>query len=162
MEYTIIDLLEDRLKNPKEEIAMVQLIVGRKGKGKTKHLLDKVNGEIKTVNGNIVYLDKSVKHMYELNNKVRLIDVLEFSVKNSDEFIGFLLGIVSQDRDLEQMYLDSFLKIAKLEDENADIASVIDRLEEISSKFNVDFVLSVSKDEFELPENAKSKILVSL
>lgn len=162
MEYTIIDLLEDRLKNPKEEIAMVQLIVGRKGKGKTKHLLDKVNGEIKTVNGNIVYLDKSVKHMYELNNKVRLIDVLEFSVKNSDEFIGFLLGIVSQDRDLEQMYLDSFLKIAKLEDEDADIASVIDRLEEISSKFNVDFVLSVSKDEFELPENAKSKILVSL
>lgn len=141
---------------------MVQLIVGRKGKGKTKHLLDKVNGEIKSVNGNIVYLDKSVKHMYELNNKVRLIDVLEFSVKNSDEFIGFLLGIISQDHDLEQVYLDSFLKIAKLEEEGADMAAVIDRLEEISEKFGVDFVLSVSKDEHELPENAKSKILVSL
>ena len=54
---------------------MVQLIVGKKGKGKTKQLLDKVNTEVKEVSGNIVYLDKSAKHMYELNNKVRLIDV---------------------------------------------------------------------------------------
>ena len=48
---------------------MVQLIVGEKGKGKTKHLLDKVNNEVKNISGNIVYLDKSTKHMYELNNK---------------------------------------------------------------------------------------------
>ena len=48
---------------------MVQLIVGKKGKGKTKHLLDKVNAEVKTIAGSIVYLDKSTKHMYELNNK---------------------------------------------------------------------------------------------
>ena len=54
---------------------MVQLIIGEKGKGKTKHLLEKVNSEIQKISGNIVYLDKSTKHMYELNNKVRLIDV---------------------------------------------------------------------------------------
>ena len=83
---------------------MVQLIMGKKGKGKTKHLLDKVNSEIKTVNGSIVYLDKSSKHMYELNNKVRLIDCTNFPLKNSDEFVGFICGIVSQDHDLEQMY----------------------------------------------------------
>ena len=53
---------------------MIQIIAGKKGKGKTKHLLDKVNAEVKEVHGNIVYLDKSSKHMYELNNKVRLID----------------------------------------------------------------------------------------
>ena len=52
---------------------MVQLIVGNKGKGKTKQLLDKVNSEIKEISGNIVYLDKSTKHMYELNNRVCLI-----------------------------------------------------------------------------------------
>ena len=50
---------------------MIQIIAGKKGKGKTKHLLDKVNAEVKEVHGNIVYLDKSSKHMYELNNKVR-------------------------------------------------------------------------------------------
>ena len=75
---------------------MVQLIVGKKGKGKTKQLLDKVNGVIKTAEGNIVYLDKSTKHMYELNNKVRLIDVSAYPLNNSDEFIGFINGIISQ------------------------------------------------------------------
>ena len=49
---------------------MVQLIVGDKGKGKTKYLLDKVNAEVKEADGNIVYLDKSSKHMHELDNKV--------------------------------------------------------------------------------------------
>ena len=59
----------------KEENIMVELIVGKKGKGKTKVLLDRVNNAVKEANGSIVYLDKSTKHMYELNNKVRLIDV---------------------------------------------------------------------------------------
>ena len=63
---------------------MVQFIVGKKGKGKTKHLLDKVNTEIKDVQGNVVYLDKSTKHMFELNNKIRLIDVSEYMVTDSD------------------------------------------------------------------------------
>ena len=71
---------------------MVELIVGKKGKGKTKVLLDKVNGAVKDANGSIVYLDKSTKHMYELNNKVRLIDVSGFPVKNADEFVGFICG----------------------------------------------------------------------
>ena len=139
---------------------MVQLIVGNKGKGKTKQLLDKVNTEVKEVSGNIVYLDKSTKHMYELNNKVRLIDVSEFMVENSSEFLGFICGIVSQDRDLEKMFLDSFLKIAHLED--GDILPVITKLEKISEMFQVDFILSISLDEQDLPESLKSKIIVSL
>ena len=140
---------------------MVQLIVGKKGKGKTKQLLDKVNTEVKEVSGNIVYLDKSTKHMFELNNKVRLIDVCEFMVENSSEFIGFICGIVSQDRDHEKMFLDSFLKIACLGDDG-DILPVVEKLEKVSESFGVDFVLSVSKDEQELPESLKSKIIVSL
>ena len=139
---------------------MVQLIVGKKGKGKTKCLLDKVNSEIQNVLGNVVYLDKTAKHMYELNNKIRLIVVPDFNVSNSDEFIGFISGIISQDHDLQQMYLDSFLKIACLED--SDITSTLDKLDKLSDKFNIDFVLSVSMDESELPESVKSKVIVSL
>lgn len=139
---------------------MVQLIVGNKGKGKTKHLLDKVNSEIKVIGGNIVYLDKSSKHMYELNNKVRLINVLEYLVSNKDEFIGFICGIVSQDHDLEQMYLDSFMKVAHIEAGEAE--GVIQKLEHISEQFKVDFVISISVDEDELPDSLKSKIIVSL
>ena len=139
---------------------MIQIIAGKKGKGKTKHLLDKVNAEVKEVHGNIVYLDKSSKHMYELNNKVRLIDTSEFGLSSSDGFIGFIFGIISQDLDLEQMYLDSFLKIAKLED--ADITETIDKLDELGEKYNITFVLSISLDADDLPENAKSKVIVSL
>lgn len=139
---------------------MIQIIAGRKGKGKTKQLLDKVNAEIKTAHGSIVYLDKSSKHMFELNNRVRLISLSDFPVANSDEFIGFICGIISQDNDLEQMYLDSFLRIARLEDE--DITATLNKLEKISEIYNITFVLSVSMDESELPENAKSKVIISL
>ena len=69
---------------------MVEIIAGEKGKGKTKYLLDKVNDSVKAASGNIVYLDKSQKHMYELNNKVRLINVTDFPITNCDEFLGFI------------------------------------------------------------------------
>ncbi|HKM03869.1 MAG TPA: twitching motility protein PilT [Lachnospiraceae bacterium] len=139
---------------------MIQLIVGNKGKGKTKYLLDKVNEEVKKVTGNIAYLDKSTKHMYELNNKVRLIDVTEYIISSSDEMVGFISGIISQDHDLQQMYFDSFLKIACLE--GIDITNVLNKLEQLSQKFKVDFILSISLDEKELPEVLKSKVIVSL
>ena len=139
---------------------MVQLIVGNKGKGKTKHLLDKVNSSIKEISGNIVYLDKSTKHMYELNNKVRLVDVSEYMIESADEFSGFVCGIISQDHDLQQMYFDSFLKIACLEGQ--DITNIIAKLEKMSDQYQVDFILSVSMDESELPEVAKSKVILAL
>ena len=140
---------------------MVELIVGKKGKGKTKVLLDKVNGAIKDANGSIVYLDKSQKHMYELNNKVRLINVMDYPIDNCDEFLGFLCGIVSQDHDLEEMYLDSFLTIAFAETDD-EIQHAIEKLDIISEKYNVKFILSVSRDESRLPECAKAKIVISL
>ena len=139
---------------------MVQLIVGEKGKGKTKVLLDKVNTEVKEANGTLVYLDKSRKHMYELNNKVRLIDMSDYDIQNSSEFLGFLSGVVSQDNDLERMYLDSFIKISRVTDEA--LADVMARLKDMGEKYNVSFVLSVSKDEKELPESVKEMILVSI
>ena len=139
---------------------MVQLIVGNKGKGKTTQLLDKVNGEIKKISGNIVYLDKNTKHMYELNNKVRLIDVSQYMIENSSEFMGFVSGIISQDHDLQQMYFDNFLKISCLEGQ--DITPVVDKLEKLSKNFEVDFILSISLDEEELPADLKDKVIVSL
>ena len=139
---------------------MVQLIVGKKGKGKTKCLLDKVNTEVKNVLGSIAFLDKNTKHMYELNNKIRLIVVPDFSITNPDEFIGFVSGIISQDHDLQQMYFDSFLKISCLE--GKDISEVIEKLDKLSEKFGVEFVLSLSLDESELPESVKSKVVISL
>lgn len=140
---------------------MIEIICGEKGKGKTKELLDKVNSAVGTQSGNIVYLDKSQKHMYELNNKIRLINVMDFPIDNCDEFLGFICGIVSQDHDLDEMYLDSFLTIASIDVENG-ITKAIEKLDVISEKFKVKFVLSVSRDINRLPECAKAKVIISL
>ena len=140
---------------------MIEIICGVKGKGKTKELLGKVNAAIQTANGNVVYLDKSQKHMYELNNKVRLINVMDYPVANCDEFIGFICGIISQDNDLEEMYLDSFLTIADVNTED-EITKAIEKLDVISEKYKVRFILSVSKNEEDLPSCAKAKVVVSL
>lgn len=134
---------------------MVEIIAGQKGKGKTKYLLEKANSAIKDAKGSIVYLDKSSKHMYELNNRVRLINVTDFGIKSYEAFIGFVCGIISQDHDLEQMYLDSFLKVACLEGQ--DITEAIDQLTQIGQTYDVTFILSVSQDAAHLPENAKDK-----
>lgn len=139
---------------------MVQLIVGNKGKGKTKYLLDKVNEEIKEVSGNVVFLDKSAKHMYELNNKVRLISMKDFMITKCDEFIGFLSGVLSQDHDLEKMYFDNFLDIACID--CRELESVFHKLEKLSKQFEVSFILSISANEDEIPEAAKSSIVLSL
>ena len=139
---------------------MVELIVGKKGKGKTKVLLDRVNNAVKEANGSIVYLDKSTKHMYELNNKVRLIDVSSYPLKNADEFVGFICGIISQDHDLEQIYLDSFLKVSKLED--ADVTDTLEQLDKIGQKYGISVVVSISLDKEELPEALQDKIAVAL
>ena len=139
---------------------MVQIIAGEKGKGKTKYLLDKANAATKESTGSIVYLDKSSKHMYELNNKIRLINVKEYPITSCEAFIGFICGIISQDYDLEMMFLDSFLKLASLEGE--DISEVITTLENIGEKYHVTFVLSVSINKEDMPENAQKDVIIAL
>ncbi len=139
---------------------MVQIIAGEKGKGKTKILLDKVNSDVVTSKGTIVYLDKSNKHMYELNNKIRLINVNDYCIECASEFVGFICGIISQDHDLDKIYLDSFLKVACL---NADeIERVIGKLDMISVKFNVDIIISLSANAETLTESVRSKVIVAL
>ncbi len=77
-----------------------------------------------------------------------------------DEFLGFICGIVSQDHDLQEMYLDSFITIAGLREDQ--LQHAIEKLDIISEKYNVKFYLSISKDEKDLPECAKAKVIVSL
>ncbi|MBP5410551.1 MAG: twitching motility protein PilT [Lachnospiraceae bacterium] len=139
---------------------MVQIIAGEKGKGKTKILLDKVNSDVMTSKGTIVYLDKSNKHMYELNNRIRLINVNDYCIECASEFVGFICGIISQDHDLDKIYLDSFLKVACLSVD--DIERVITKLDMVSVKFNVDIIISLSANAETLTEAVRSKVIVAL
>ncbi|MDO4266507.1 MAG: twitching motility protein PilT [Eubacteriales bacterium] len=139
---------------------MIELIVGSKGKGKTKELLKKASDAVNTATGSIVYLDKSSQHMYELPNKIRLINVSNFPVASEDGFLGFISGVISQDHDLEYMFLDSFLKIANLY--GADISGFIGQLAALSEKYHVNFIISVSMDSAELPEACKQYVSIAL
>ena len=139
---------------------MVELIVGKEGKGKTKQLLERVNSEIKTASGNIVFLDRNDKHMFELNNKVRLVNVAEYDFTNSSEFLGFVCGILSQDHDIEQMYIDAVLKVAKTD--KSELSAVVKRLAVIGNKFNVKFTASVTLDASEIDEEIREYIAVEL
>ena len=139
---------------------MVQLIIGNKGRGKTRYILEKVNSEVKDILGNICYLDKSTKHMFELNNRIRLINVSDFPIENTDQFIGFICGIISHDHDLEQMYFDNFLKIARLEGQ--DITDTIKYIQKIGDVFGVSFIISIAMDEADVPEQLRELIAVAL
>ena len=141
---------------------MVQLIVGSLGRGNTQYLIDQANEAVASAQGHIVYIDKSTKHMFELNNRIRLIDASRYPLKNADEFIGFICGILSQDHDLEKIYLDSFLKNLKLPADPALVKEYVEQLEAISQKFKVDFITSVSLDKAELDGSLQEKVVISL
>ena len=136
---------------------MVQIIAGRKGKGKTKHLLDMAKQRYQGSYRFHRLSRQSSKHMYEINNRIRLINVNEYPVATSQGFIGFICGIISQDHDIETMFLDSFLKLAGLEGE--DISETITTLEGIGEKYSVNFVPSISMDAAEMPENAQKDVV---
>ena len=139
---------------------MIELIVGGQGKGKTGKMLDKVNSEIKEASGNIVYLDKNAKHMYELNNKIRLVDVSEYDFTSCDEFYGFNCGIISQDHDLEQLYFDNFKRIACIED--GELEAVLDKFAALGEKRKIDLCISIAAEESAIPAKYKENIIVSL
>ena len=140
---------------------MIDIIAGSKGKGKTKILLERVNEDIKVTHGTLVYLDKNNKQMYKLSNQIRLIVVPEFDIIDTDMFIGFISGILSQDHDLDKIYLDSFLTIAFIEN-TKELDAAIEKLEKISDKFDVDFVISASIDKSELPERLQPFVSAAL
>ena len=141
---------------------MVQLIVGDRGKGKTKYLIDSANSAVKEATGNIVYMDKNSKHMYELNNRIRLIDVSLYPVKGYDQLEGFICGMISQDHDIECIYIDSFSYLADIQNPEADLAQSLAQLEIISNAFDVGFVVSISNDKSALSPELQDKIIIAL
>lgn len=140
---------------------MVQLIAGEKGKGKTKHLLAMANTAMEEAHGTVVYLDKNSKHMFELNRNIRLINVSEYPVNSMDAFLGFLCGIISQDHDLEILFLDSFLTLADVQSQE-DLAEIVKDIDIISEKSGVKMVLSISMNSEKLPESIRPMVSLAL
>ena len=139
---------------------MIQLITGEKGKGKTKVLLDKANEAAKNEKGSLVFVDKDSSHILELKNSIRLVDVSKYAISNTSEFYGFSAGIISADHDLEQLYIDAFLKTAYVKDD--DYIDVLRKIDKLSDQYQVTVTVSISVTKEQLPEDMADKVIVAL
>ncbi len=133
---------------------MVKFILGEKGSGKTKWLIDNANKDMTEGNGNIAFVDVDDNHIFSLNYNVRLINAMEFNVLNVQSFYGFLCGIMAMDYDLEKIYVDGIYKVMNLE--LKDIVYLIDSLDKISEKYEVEFYINIDYTMDKIPENIKA------
>ena len=128
---------------------MVKLLVGHKGSGKTKQMIDLANDQIETSKGSVIFINKNHRLMYDLKYRIRVICMEDFEhITNCDEYIGFLYGIISLDHDIETVYIDSILKHADFS--LGDLPEFIDRLKKISKNYGMDFVVSLSAEKEEM------------
>ena len=130
---------------------MIQIITGDKGKGKTKVLIDKVNNEV---------IDNNNKHLYELSNRVRMINCTNYEVNNLEMFAGFVLGIISQTKDIEKIYIDNFTSVAYVNKEQVKVA--LDIINNISEKFNISIIICFATDSSDVPDEYKDNIIAAL
>lgn len=128
---------------------MVKLLIGHKGTGKTKQMIDLANEQIETSKGSIIFINKNSRLMYDLKYRIRVVCMEEYEhVTNSDEYIGFLYGIISSDHDIETIYIDSILKHADFS--LGDLPEFLTRLKDISKNYGMDFVVSLSAEKEEM------------
>ena len=133
---------------------MIQVILGKKGSGKTKRLIDLANDSLKVEHGVVVFVDDDARYMYDLRHEIRFVNAGEYALgehRSADWFYGLLAGMLSVNFDITLIYVDAFAKL--INNTNwAEEEELFKRLETLSTEHKVDLVLSVSADPSELPE----------
>ncbi len=124
---------------------MVTLILGKKGSGKTKKLMDLCNAAVAQSKGNVVFIEKDNTLTYDVSHQVRLVSAADYAISGFDAFYGFIAGMCAGNYDITDIFVDSTLKIG-----GADMAA-LDAFVEKISKLDVKMVLSVSADKSEIP-----------
>lgn len=128
---------------------MVKMIMGRKGSGKTKRMIELANEKVEKSQGNVIYINKNHRLTYDLKYRIRVICMEDFvHITNSDEYIGFLYGVLGMDRDVDTVFIDGVLRHADITLGN--MPEFIDRLKDISAEYQTEFIVSVSASKEEL------------
>ncbi len=137
---------------------MVELLIGKKGTGKTKSLVDGVNKVSGEAKGNVVFISNDTsRNMYDIKYAVRMVNAAEFKMKSYAEFSGFIEGIISGNFDITNIFIDGIFKIVGTSELDG-MEEFLERLDSVSKTFNVDFVVSVSVDENDAPEYIKKYV----
>ncbi len=138
---------------------MINVIIGKKGTGKTKYLVDHVNLAVKEEPGTLVFISKDNRLMYDLKSSIRYINTQEFSITNYDMFFGFVGGIIANNFDTAHVFVDSIWKIVESGEEGFE--NFISQIEKIGLDHKINFTITISEDKEKAPEYIK-KYLVEL
>lgn len=130
---------------------MVSLIIGNKGSGKTKHLIQLIEEAVEKSDGNVICIEKEPNLRYNVTYRARLIDTDRFGVLGHKEFYGFLSGIIASDHDITEIFIDATLKIVGNGDFE-EFADFLERLDGLSRESEVHLVLTVSAALEEIPK----------
>ena len=129
---------------------MLKLIIGLKGSGKTKHLIEQANKAVETSPGHVVCVEKSNKLIFDISHKVRLVDSEAYGVKTAAELYGLICGILATNYDVKDLFVDSSLKIC-----GNDVAAWVEfigKLDDLCKKYEINCVTTSSIDHSALPE----------
>lgn len=132
---------------------MIKLIVGKKGSGKTKTLIDMVNASLSNTNGAVVCIEKGDKLKFDINYRCRLIDTEEYLIKDSQSLYGFIAGILASNHDVTDIYIDSALKICNNDAESFDL--FLNEVDALIATHEVNCVMTSSI----APEEASATVL---
>ncbi|MBQ8960266.1 MAG: hypothetical protein IJ071_03495 [Ruminococcus sp.] len=131
---------------------MIKLIIGKKGTGKTKILIDQINETVKSTNGNIVCIEKGDNVRRSISYKVRWCDVQQFGIEGFDAFYGFVAGMLAGNYDIKDIYVDGILRIAGRDYEA--LGAMLEKLDKLTGE-DATVCFTVSADENELSDNVK-------
>lgn len=143
----------NREKYGKGCVPMIQVIHGKKGTGKTKKILDMANEAIGKHKGDIIFVDDDTRYMFDLRHEVRFVNASEYGCSSPEMFMGFLCGMLSQNFDITEIFVDAFLKLVKVPVEETE--SFFKRLDAVSRDHHVDIIISCSVDDAVAPEFLK-------
>ena len=136
---------------------MIQIIAGEKGVGKTKRLIEMANEAGKTSNGHVVFIDDDNRHMYDLHYNIRFVKT-NFEMEDQKIFFGFICGIMSQDSDIEHIFIDGLHNIVKGLSVDS-LQEFVKEIEAFSVSENVDFTMIISADPAKLPDGVKKYVI---
>lgn len=136
---------------------MIRLIVGKKGSGKTKRLIEEINVAEREEHGHIVCIEKAAKLTYDLNHNVKLIDSDDYGVSGYEQLYAFIAGVNAANYDTTKVFVDNCMKICGRD--VTELAAFIERLSALSEDTLVQYTLTVSADSSELPEELSKYIV---
>ena len=137
---------------------MVKILAGEKGEGKTKRMIDMANAAGKEAKGNVVFVDDDNSHMYDLHYSVRFVETPKFIMEDPQVFRGFVCGILSQNSDIETIYIDGLNHIMdRISD--ADFTAFIQELDKTSKEAEMDMVMIISRKTGALPAEVQQYLI---